>query len=181
MAKLLRRFITLVVVSYFIISNVYANEDATTIETAQPSIENKLTDFVKTLKQQASATLDSVENTVLNKIPAQVTDNLRNTENKLIGDEALDRLESSKRDTITKAKQLLNDAMLKLKNTVEELKMKHAQAEEDVSSTLDNIFEKIETDGKAAFDYTSSVLSETAEKAKAAVEKSQRDNGQTST
>ncbi|XP_050424347.1 uncharacterized protein LOC126835660 [Adelges cooleyi] len=168
------QFITLAMYVLVVSQNVLGDEVTRANDTTEQSFTDKLTGLVASVKQQASETLDNLQaGTVLNKLPAQVTDGLRNTENKLIGDDALNRLESSKRETVAKAKKMMDEALLKLKSTVEQLKIKHSDGD-DVTNTLDTLLEKIEIDGKAAFDYTSNVLNETAQKAKAAVEKAQK-------
>lgn len=106
---------------------------------------------------------------------------VRTTENKLVGGDAIGRLQETKGRTLTAAKKVMDESVHKLQSTVDGIRRAvigddrdDAGGDRRVSDALDSLFRAVESEGKAAFEYASDVINETADRAKAAVEKARQ-------
>lgn len=147
------------------------------------------------VKQQASETLDGAGSaagsaaSVLSRLQpgsAKQTSEaggsgLRAPEKKLpTGDNTLGRLQETKGRTVAAAKKVVDETIHKLQSTVSDIRRtisgddwEDVGGDRRISSALDGLFRAVGTEGKAVFEYASDVINETADRAKAAVEKAQ--------
>lgn len=102
----------------------------------------------------------------------------RNTENRLAGDDALGRLQQTRGRALAAAKKAVDETVHKLTSTVDGIRRTVSGDDGDdeggdrrVSDALDGLLRAVGAEGRAAFDYASDVINETADRAKAAVER----------
>jgi len=166
--------------------NVAAAEDETE---PPPTLMDRVSGVVRGVKQHADETLDEAGNaaSVLDRLqPAgPKRSEARNTENRLVKDDALGRLQETKGRTVAAAKRVMDETIHKLQTTVDDIKRTVSGDDEDdaggdrrISHALDSLFRAVGSEGKAAFEYASEVINETADRAKAAVEKAQQQQKQ---
>ncbi|XP_025419235.1 uncharacterized protein LOC112689644 [Sipha flava] len=154
-------------------------EDPTTAQS--PSLVDRMSSVMNSVKQQATETLDSAGHA-----PAPVLNRLQgggpryNTENKLLGANALDRLQETKGRTVAAAKRVMDETVHKLQSTVDDIRRTvsgddwgDVGGDKKISNALDSLFRAVGSESKAMFKYASDALNETAERAKAAVERTQ--------
>ncbi|KAE9530569.1 hypothetical protein AGLY_011031 [Aphis glycines] len=163
--------------------------------TPSPTLMDRVTGVMDSVKQQASETLDGAGSAAgsaasvlsrlqpgLTKQTSEVSGNgLRAPEKKLpTGDNTLGRLQETKGRTVAAAKKVVDETIHKLQSTVSDIRRtisgddwEDAGGDRRISSALDGLFRAVGTEGKAVFEYASDVINETADRAKAAVEKAQ--------
>lgn len=153
---------------------------------------DRVSGVMGSVKQQAGETLDGAGNaaTLLNCLHPKTGQKAleggsggggRNTENRLVGDDVLGRFQETKGRTVAAAKKVVDETMQKLQSTVDEIKhtisgddKEDAGGDRRISNALDSLLRAVGSEGKAAFEYASNVINETADRAKAAVEKAQQ-------
>lgn len=149
---------------------------------------DRVSGVMGSVKQQAGETLDGAGNaaTLLNRLhpktgPKGLEGGGRNTENRLVGDDVLGRFQETKGRTVAAAKKVVDETMHKLQTTVDDIKntisgddKEDAGGDRRISNALDSLLRAVGSEGKAAFEYASNVINETADRAKAAVEKAQQ-------
>lgn len=157
---------------------------------------DRVSGVMGSVKQQAGETLDGAGNaaTLLNRLhPKTGPKGLegagggggggggRNTENRLVGDDVLGRFQETKGRTVAAAKKVVDETIYKLQSTVDDIKrtvsgddQEDAGGDRRISNALDSLLRAVGSEGKAAFEYASDVINETADRAKAAVEKAEQ-------
>jgi len=97
------------------------------------------------------------------------------------GDHALGRMQETKGRTVAAAKKVMDETIHKLQSTVNDIRRTVSGDDRDdvggdrrISNALDGLFRAVGTEGKAVFEYASDVINETADRAKAAVDKAQQ-------
>jgi len=161
--------------------NVTAAEDETE-SPPPPQLTDRVSGAARGVEQHADGTSDGAGNAAS---AAQRTgprrSEARNTENRLVKDDALGRLQETKGRTVAAAKRVMDETIHKLQTTVDDIKRTVSGDDEEdaggdrrISHALDNLFRAVGSEGKAAFEYASEVINETADRAKAAVDKAQR-------
>jgi len=163
-----------------------AEEDEEESPSSPSSLVGKVSGVMHSVKQQADETLDVTGN-AMNRaqqlMGSKRSENggARNTENRLMKDDALGRLQETKGRTMTAAKKVMDETIHKLQTTVDDIKRTVSGDDGDdtggdrrISHALDNLFRAVESEGKAVFEYASDVINETADRAKVAVEKAQQ-------
>jgi len=192
MARFALKALAVVALVCLVFDNAYAVEDEVESPSSSPqpsSLMDKVSGVMHSVKQQADETL--VGSPMLNRL--QTTGPkwseggvARNTENKLVKDDALGRLQETKGRTMAAAKKVMDETILKMQTTVEEIKRtvsgddrEDAGGDRRISHALDSLFRAVGSESKAAFQYASDVINETADRAKAAVERTQRQKQRT--
>ncbi|XP_026814026.1 uncharacterized protein LOC113554399 [Rhopalosiphum maidis] len=162
-----------------------------------PSLMDRVTGVMDSVKQQASETLDGAGSaagnaaSVLSRLQPATTKQVsevggggggsRTAEKKLqSGDNTLGRLQETKGRTVAAAKKVVDETIHKLQSTVSDIRRTVTGDDRDdvggdrrISSALDGLLRAVGTEGKAVFEYASDVINETADRAKAAVDKAQ--------
>lgn len=94
---------------------------------------------------------------------------------------AINRLQETKGRTIIAAKRVVDETVHKIQSTVDGIKRTISGDDQDdeggdrrVSAAFESLLRAVGSEGKAAFAFASDVINETADRAKTAVEKSQR-------
>lgn len=97
------------------------------------------------------------------------------------GGAAMNRLQETKGRTVAAAKRVVDETVHKLQSTVDGIKRTISGDDQDdeggdrrVSAAFESLLRAVGSEGKAAFAYASDVINETADRAKVAVEKAQR-------
>jgi len=159
-----------------------------------PSLMDRVTGVMDSVKQQASETLDGAGSaagnaaSVLSRLqpastkPVSEVGGSRTAEKKLqSGDNTLGRLQETKGRTVAAAKKVVDETIHKLQSTVSDIRNTITGDDRDdvggdrrISSALDGLLRAVGTEGKAVFEYASDVINETADRAKAAVDKAQQ-------
>ncbi|KAL5243836.1 hypothetical protein ACI65C_011246 [Semiaphis heraclei] len=157
----------------------------------------RVSGVVDSVKLQASETLDGAgaaagsAATVLSRLQPSVTKpmsdvggsgGLHVTEKKLQpGDNALGRLQETRGRTVAAAKKVMDETIHKLQSTVNDIRLTISGNDRDdvggdrrISNAMDSLLRAVGTEGKAVFEYASDVINETADRAKAAVDKAQQ-------
>lgn len=155
---------------------------------------DRVTGVMDSVKQQASETLDGAGSaagnaaSVLSRLQPATTKQVsevgggsRTAEKKLqSGDNTLGRLQETKGRTVAAAKKVVDETIHKLQSTVSDIRRTVTGDDRDdvggdrrISSALDGLLRAVGTEGKAVFEYASDVINETADRAKAAVDKAQ--------
>ncbi|XP_003248914.2 uncharacterized protein LOC100569994 [Acyrthosiphon pisum] len=167
--------------------------------TPSPSLMDRVSGVVDSVKMQASETLDGAgaaagnAASVLSRLQPSVTKpmseigsggggGMRITEKKLpSGDNALGRLQETKGRTVAAAKKVMDETIHKLQSTVSDIRRTISGDDRDdvggdrrISNAMDSLLRAVGTEGKAMFEYASDVINETADRAKAAVDKAQQ-------
>lgn len=160
------------------------------------SLMDRVTGVMNSVKQQADETLDGAGNaaSMLSRLqPAVGTrgpdSGARKTENRLVGDDALNRLQETKGRTVNAAKKVIDETVHKFQATVDEIKRtvtggssvgddEDPAGDRRVSTALDNLLRAVGSEGRAAFNFASDVINETADRAKEAVDKAQQQRQQ---
>lgn len=166
--------------------------------TPSPSLMDRVSGVMDSVKMQASETLDGAgavagnAATVLSRLQPSVTKpvsevgggggGLRITDKKLpSGDNALGRLQETKGRTVAAAKKVMEETIHKLQSTVSDIRRTVTGDDRDdvggdrrISNAVDSLLRAVGTEGKAVFEYASDVINETADRAKAAVERAQQ-------
>ncbi|XP_060866792.1 uncharacterized protein LOC132942437 [Metopolophium dirhodum] len=165
--------------------------------TPSPSLMDRVSGVMDSVKMQASETLDGAgaaagnAASVLSRLQPSVTKpiseiggggGIRITEKKLpSGDNALGRLQETKGRTVAAAKKVMDETIHKLQSTVSDIRRTVSGDDRDdvggdrrISNALDSLLRAVGTEGKAVFEYASDVINETADRAKAAVDKAQQ-------
>uniref|UniRef100_A0A2S2P293 Uncharacterized protein n=1 Tax=Schizaphis graminum TaxID=13262 RepID=A0A2S2P293_SCHGA len=155
---------------------------------------DRVTGVMDSVKQQASETLDGAGSaagnaaSVLSRLqpastkPVSEVGGSRTAEKKLqSGDNTLGRLQETKGRTVAAAKKVVDETIHKLQSTVSDIRNTITGDDRDdvggdrrISSALDGLLRAVGTEGKAVFEYASDVINETADRAKAAVDKAQQ-------
>jgi len=156
---------------------------------------DRVSGVMDSVKMQASETLDGAgaaagnAATVLSRLQPSVTKPMseigggkRITEKKLPpGDNALGRLQETKGRTVAAAKKVMDETIHKLQSTVSDIRRTVSGDDRDdvggdrrISTALDSLLRAVGSEGKAVFEYASDVINETADRAKAAVDKAQQ-------
>ncbi|XP_022180335.1 uncharacterized protein LOC111040657 [Myzus persicae] len=166
--------------------------------TLAPSLMDRVSGVMDSVKMQASETLDGAGAaagktvSVLSRLQPSVTKpvsevggaagGLHVTEKKLpSGDHALGRLQETKGRTVAAAKKVMDETIHKLQSTVSDIRRTVSGDDRDdvggdrrISNALDSLLRAVGSEGKAVFEYASDVINETADRAKAAVDKAQQ-------
>jgi hypothetical protein len=164
--------------------------------TPSPTLIDRVSGVMDSVKMQASETLDGAGAAagnaayVLSRLQPSATKpmseigggGLRVSEKKLpSGDNALGRLQETKGRTVAAAKKVLDETIHKLQSTVSDIRRTVSGDDRDdtggdrrISNALDSLLRAVGTEGKAVFEYASDVINETADRAKAAVDKAQQ-------
>lgn len=176
-------------------------QTSTAVPTPPSTLMDRVTGVINSVKQQATETLDG-NSGMLNRLQpssgaaakaAAATASGdggggsggggggRITENRIMGDDALGRLQQTKGRAVAAAKKVMDETMHKLTSTVNDIKRTISGNDEDdeggdrrVSNALDGLFRAVGSEGWAAINYASDVINETADRAKIAVEKQQQ-------
>ncbi|XP_025194762.1 uncharacterized protein LOC112594274 [Melanaphis sacchari] len=164
--------------------------------TPSPSLMDRVTGVMDSVKQQASETLDGAGTAAGNAAsalgrlqPGKIKPasevgggGLRAPEKKLpSGDNAMGRLQETKGRTVAAAKKVMDETIHKLQSTVDDIRLTISGNDRDdvggdrrISNALDGLLRAVGSEGKAVFEYASDVINETADRAKAAVDKAQQ-------
>ncbi|XP_015376295.1 PREDICTED: uncharacterized protein LOC107170644 [Diuraphis noxia] len=165
--------------------------------TSSPSLMDRMSGVVDSVKLQASETLDGAgaaagnAASVLSRLQPSVTKpmsefggsgGLHVTEKKLqSSDNALGRLQETRGRTVAAAKKVMDETIQKLQSTVNDIRLTISGNDRDdvggdrrISNAMDSLLRAVGTEGKAVFEYASDVINETADRAKAAVDKAQQ-------
>lgn len=155
---------------------------------------DRVSGVMSSVKQQAGETLDGAGNaaSLLNRLHPKTGPlglegssgsggSGRNTENRLVGDDVLGRFQETKGRTVAAAKKMVDETIYKLQSTMDDIKRtvsgddkEDAGGDRRISNALDSLLRAVGSEGKAAFEYASNVINETADRAKAAVVKAQQ-------
>lgn len=159
---------------------------AVAAESSPPTLMDRVSGVMDSVKQQAAETLDGAGNaasalTHLRPPSAAEGGGARVTENRLVGGDALDRLQQTKGRAVAAAKRVVDETVHKLTSTMDGIRRTIGGNDADdeggdrrVSDALDGLFRAVGSESRAAFDYASDVINETADRAKAAVDRAQR-------
>lgn len=170
--------------------NATGAEDDAESPPPPPPLTDGASGVMRDVKQHADETLDEAGNAAsasdrqraaAPKRPAARLD----TENRLVKEDALGRLRETKGRAAAAAKRLMDETVHKLQTAVDDARRAASGDDQDdaggdrrIGHALDALFRTVGSEGRAAFAYASDVINETADRAKAAVEKARRQKQQ---
>lgn len=149
--------------------------------------------MANSVKEQAVETIDGTGNAAIRLSSARGLEGVGvigsgiggggggHTENRLMGDDVMNRLQTTKGRTVAAAKKVVDETINKLQSTVDGIRRTISGDDQDdaggdkrISTAVDTLLRTVGSEGMAAFEFASDVINETADRAKAAVEKAQQ-------